>query len=97
MAINKRDIEYVALLARLKIADKEIEHFTRQLHDIISYIDKLKEVDTKNTPPTTHLLPLKNVFRKDAVKPFREIKGFLDIAPRKKDNFFEVPKVIEEA
>ena len=64
MGITKKDIEYVAYLSRLKIPESQIGRFTRQLGDILTYIDKLKEVDIDNTPPTSHPLPLKNVFRK---------------------------------
>jgi aspartyl-tRNA(Asn)/glutamyl-tRNA(Gln) amidotransferase subunit C len=97
MTISKKDVEYVANLSRLKIPSGQIGHFTSQLADIISYIDKLKEVDLKGVQPTSHPLPLKNVFRKDEVKKSLDVEKALSTAPQKKKDFFKVPKVIEES
>jgi len=97
MSIQKKDVEYVAHLSRLKIPANQITRFTRQLADIISYIDKLKEVNIDKTPATSHPLPLKNIFRKDEVKKSLNPDEAISNAPEKKDKFFKVPKVIEEA
>lgn len=96
MSIKKEDIKYVAHLSRITIPDDHIKRFTRQLTDIISYVNKLKKVDTEHIPPTSHPLPLKNVFRKDKVKKSLNTKDVIRIAPQKKENFFKVPRVIEE-
>lgn len=90
------DIEYVANLARIKLTKEEIKGFSGQLDDIIAYVEKLNKVDTKDTPPTTHPLPLKNVFRQDEIKESLSVDKALLNAPKKKDGFFKVPKVIEE-
>jgi len=94
---KKIDVEYIANLARIKLKKDEIENFSSQLGEILSYIEKLNQVDTKNSQPTTHPLPLKNVFREDSVKSSLPIDKVLKNAPKKKDSFFKVPKVIEEA
>ncbi|PIU42022.1 MAG: Asp-tRNA(Asn)/Glu-tRNA(Gln) amidotransferase GatCAB subunit C [Candidatus Omnitrophica bacterium CG07_land_8_20_14_0_80_42_15] len=94
-AIKKEDIEYVAYLSRLKIPPEQIGRFTSRLSNILSYIDKLKNVDIKDTLPTSHPLSLKNVFRKDEVRKSLNAADALKIAPEVKDAFFKVPKVIE--
>ncbi|MDB4349792.1 Asp-tRNA(Asn)/Glu-tRNA(Gln) amidotransferase subunit GatC, partial [Omnitrophica bacterium] len=66
-----------------------------QLGNIISYIEKLNKVDTKDTPPTTHSLPLMNVFREDEVRDSLSVDKVLMNAPRKAESSFKVPKVIE--
>ena len=89
------DIKYVANLARMRLTDKEIERFSKQLKDVLKYIDKLKELDIANIQPTSHVLGLKNIFREDVVKSSLNSEEVLKNAPERKGNFFKVPKVIE--
>lgn len=91
----KMDVAYVAKLARIALTDKDIKLLGKQLDDILDYIGKLKEVDTKTTEPTSHVLPLKNVYRNDEVKPSFPLDEVLKNAPSKEAGFFKVPKVIE--
>ncbi len=93
---KKIDVEYIANLARIKLNKKEVKSFSGQLENIISFVEKLNKVETKDTPPTTHPLPLKNVVRDDDVKPSLSADKALANAPKKKGSFFEVPKIIEE-
>jgi aspartyl-tRNA(Asn)/glutamyl-tRNA(Gln) amidotransferase subunit C len=88
------DIKYVANLARIRLTDKEIERFSKQLKDVLKYIDKLKELDITNIQPTSHVLPLKNIFREDVVKSSLNSEEVLKNAPQRKGNFFKVPKVL---
>jgi len=95
MDISKETVQYVANLARIKLTDQELEKFSHQLNDILRYIDQLNEVNISKIPPTAHVLPIKNVKRKDNLnKSFRN-KEILKNAPQKEGNFFKVPKVIE--
>ena len=96
MAITKKDVEYVAKLARIKMSDKETEEFAGQLDNIIKYMDKLNELDTKDIKPTAHILDIKNVTREDGL-PNESLSNeeILKMAPDKEDKFFKVPKVIE--
>lgn len=96
MAIKKETVEHVAHLARIKLSDQEVSQFQVQLGDILNYIDKLKQVDTSKIEPTSHVLPLKNVYRQDKVKPSLPVDAVLQNAPSKKNDFFTVPRVIEE-
>ncbi len=89
------NIDDVALLARLKLSDDEKKLFSDQLGKIIGYIDTLNELDTSDVVPTSHVLPLKNVFRDDVVAPSQSVEKALKNAPESKDGFFRVPKIIE--
>mgnify|MGYP001567069795 FL=1 len=95
MAISKKDVQYVADLARIELTDKELDKFSKQLEKIMEYIDKLKQVDIKGVLPTSHVLNLKNVYREDKVKPSLNIEEFLKSVQHKEETFFKVPKIIE--
>ncbi len=97
MEIKDDIVRYVARLARIKLDKSEVALFARQLDEILGYIDKLKKLDIKEIPPTSHVLPLKNVFRKDEVRPSIQKETALKNAPQRKGDFFVVPKIIEEA
>ena len=93
---KKIDIEYVAHLARLTLDINEIATFSSQLDTILEYINKLNEVDTRNVLPTSHVLPLKNVFREDVIKPSLTPEEALKNAPARQGDFFKVPRIIED-
>ena len=94
MPITVKDVENIAKLARLQFSEEEKQRFTKQLADIIAYVEKLNELDTENVPPTYHVLPLTNVKRRDQVKPWLSQEEALHNAPRKFKGFFSVPEVI---
>ncbi|MGA1790335.1 MAG: Asp-tRNA(Asn)/Glu-tRNA(Gln) amidotransferase subunit GatC [bacterium] len=96
MKISKDQVEYVARLANLELNDEEKKIFTRQLDSILSYMDKLNQLDTVHVDPTSHVLPIKNIFRLDKVKPSLPMEEALANAPDRKNGFFRVPRVIEE-
>ena len=93
--ISKKDVEYVARLARLKLSETEKEAHAEQLNKILGYMDKLNQLDTTHIKPTSHVVEMRNVFRGDYVKPSIPVDNALLNASDKKDNFFRVPKVIE--
>lgn len=96
MTITKKDVEYVAKLARLKMTDQELEGFTSQLDSILGYMDKLNKIDTKDIPATSHVLDVKNVSREDSSAPESLTnEEAMKMAPDKEPPFFKVPKVIE--
>ncbi len=94
MEQTKIDAEYVAKLARIKISQEEARLLASQLSGILGYIDKLKELDVKDVLPTSHVLNIENVFRKDAVRPSLPAKGAISCAPSVEGSYFKVPKVI---
>lgn len=93
--ITKNDVEYVARLARLRLTDSEKEQFTGQLEKILGYIGQLNKLDTKDVPPTSHVLSIKNIWREDDLNPCsQEIRdALLKNAPEREGNFFKVKKV----
>ena len=95
MKIGVKDVEYVAKLARLTLSDKEKEEFTTQLDDILTYMDKLNELDTTGVEPTSHVISLKNVLRNDEVCESPPPEPSLKNAPEKEGAFYKVPKIIE--
>jgi len=93
--ITIQEVEHVANLARLQFDEEEKEKLAEQLEKILDYIDQLNELDTANIPPTSHVIPMKNVVRPDVVKPSLTQDEALANAPSNVDNLFEVPKIVE--
>ncbi len=93
--IDREQVRYIAHLSRLKLTREEEEKFTRQLREILAYVDKLKELDTSNVPPTSHVFPLNNIFREDKRESSLSLEEALANAPRHKYGHFQVPRVIE--
>jgi aspartyl-tRNA(Asn)/glutamyl-tRNA(Gln) amidotransferase subunit C len=93
--ITIKDVEHVARLARLELNEAEKERMRAQLDSILSYIDKLNELDTSAVEPTSHVLPMVNVFREDEVRPSLSQEEALANAPDRRDLFFRVPKILE--
>jgi len=95
MAISKDTVKYVAHLARIELAPKELEKLSQQLKDILDFIDKLKKIDIKDINPTSHILPINNVFRDDILRKSLSSDKALENAPHEENGFFGVPKIIE--
>lgn len=95
MKIGKKDIEYIAYLSRIELSENEKEMFVHQLSDILSYIEKLNELNTENVTPMAYTIKAFNVFRKDMPEPSISLEDVQLNAPAIKGVFFKVPKVIE--
>lgn len=95
MKITKEQVVHVANLARLNLTDEEQQELAKDLENIISFADKLNELDIDNIDPTAHVIPIQNVFRKDEVQTSLERDALLANAPSEKDGCFYVPKVVE--
>jgi aspartyl-tRNA(Asn)/glutamyl-tRNA(Gln) amidotransferase subunit C len=89
------DIDDIARLARLKLTEEEREVFSEQMSDIITYMEKLNELDTSGVEPTAHVLNIKNVFREDEPRASLPKEKALQNAPSRMDDFYRVPKIIE--
>ena len=94
--ITLQDVEHVARLARLSLGPEEKERMRRELDVILTYIDKLRAVDTRSVEPTSHAVPMTNVMRDDVVQPSLPQSDMLANAPDRSGDFFRVPKIIEE-
>ncbi|NOY65495.1 MAG: Asp-tRNA(Asn)/Glu-tRNA(Gln) amidotransferase subunit GatC [Nitrospirae bacterium] len=95
MRISSKEVEHIAMLARLKLTEEEKELFSEQLSKILDYIEKLNELDTVDVEPTSHVIPLRNVFRKDEPAQSLSVDDALKNAPDRAGSFYRVPKIIE--
>lgn len=95
MTLAKEDIDKVAHLARLDLTNNELESLTNDMNSIISYIDKLAELNTENVEPTSHAVPVTNAFRADKENSYFTVEKGLSNAPDSEDSCFKVPKVID--
>jgi aspartyl-tRNA(Asn)/glutamyl-tRNA(Gln) amidotransferase subunit C len=94
--ITPEDVEHVAELARLELTAAEKAQFVAQLNSILTYINQLNELDTTDVEPTSHVIPMSNVFRDDEVCPSLGRELVLHNAPEESHFFFKVPRIIEE-
>ena len=94
--ITMKEVDHVARLARLRLSDDEKERMRRELDGILSYIDKLRALDTEGVPPTSHAVPMTNVMREDEPKPSCPREDMLANAPDRAGELFRVPRIIEE-
>jgi len=101
MTVSKKDTEHVAKLARLGLSESEKDLFTAQLNSILTYVETINSLDTKNISPTAHsqlsgeeIAP--TPMREDIAKPFKDIEKIMETAPKVEDNMFRVPKIMEE-
>lgn len=94
MTISGAEIFYVARLARLDLSVEEVEVMSKQLDGILSYIDKLNELDTAGVVPTTHAIQISNAFRTDTVRASLPLGETLANGPVCNAEAFIVPRVI---
>jgi aspartyl-tRNA(Asn)/glutamyl-tRNA(Gln) amidotransferase subunit C len=94
MALSREEVLHVAELARLSLSPAEIELFTGQLNEILAYVEKLQELDTRGVAPLAHVIPLGNVFREDQVLESLPLDAALENAPAREDGNFLVPRII---
>ena len=93
--ISDETMEYVGILAKLELSDAEKEAAKRDMGRMLDYIDKLNELDTSGVEPMSHVFPVSNVFREDAVENGHEHEKMLANAPKVKDGMYQVPKTVE--
>jgi len=97
MKITQEELVRVAELARLALTPQEQAQLVEQLGHILDYVEKLNQLNTTGVAPTSHVVPLFNVFREDQQKPSLTSEEALANAPEQAVGaFFRVPKIIEE-
>jgi aspartyl-tRNA(Asn)/glutamyl-tRNA(Gln) amidotransferase subunit C len=94
MKISRAEVEHVAHLARLHLTESELSKMTEQLGMILSYVEKLQGLETKDLPPTTHAISVCNAFREDRVLPSLPRDVALSCSPRHDQEMFQVPRII---
>jgi aspartyl-tRNA(Asn)/glutamyl-tRNA(Gln) amidotransferase subunit C len=97
MRLTREEVMHVALLARLAFTDEEVDKFGAQLSAILDHAARVSEVAADDVEPTSHALPLVNVFRDDVVGECLPPEKALSTAPEVEDGRFKVPRMIEEA
>ena len=96
MRITEKDVAYVADLANLELTDQERQRMVKDLDSILTYIDRLKELNTDEVPPMAQVsTDAKNAWREDVHRPSLPHKEAMANAPATDGDFFKVPKVIE--
>ena len=96
MKIDQSQVRRVAQLGRLELTDEEVTQFSTQLSSIVEYIEKLNELDTENVEPLAHCLPVHNVLRDDVPRPSLSNDAALANAPERADEYFKVPKILDD-
>ena len=97
MDIGKIDVGYVAELARLELSEDEKAVFQGQLEGIVKSVEKMSSVNVDGVPPTMHGREIVNAFREDEVRPSMDRELALANAPRRTDDEFYLPKIVEGA
>ena len=92
--IDRELIEHVAEVARLKLTDKEIEKFSKELKEIIGVFSKLDKVDTKNIEASLQPVELKNMLREDKEEKTFSQEDALRLTEHKKDGYFKGPRAV---
>ena len=91
--ITIKDVEHVAKLARLELTEEEKELYTKQLGDVLKYVDQMNEVDTSDVKPMSHAIDFVNVMREDKVVYEHSKEELMANAPEEENGFFRVPKI----
>ena len=95
MSLDKATVAHIAALARIRVADEDLEGLAQELSNILGWIEQLNAVDTEDVPPMSQAADQKLRWREDVVDDGGIPEKVLANAPAAKDGFFTVPKVIE--
>lgn len=95
-AISRGEVAHLARLSRLAVTDEELDRFAGQLDVILQAVARVGEVAAADIPPTSHSVPLTNVFRADVVVPGLARAEALAGAPDAQDGRFRVPRILDE-
>lgn len=95
MLITRKDIKYVANLARLEFKEDEETKLIDELNEILGYIDKLNELDVEDEDELINPYYIENKFRDDNVEKSMEVNKVLENSPQHIENYIVVPKIIK--
>lgn len=96
MAITRDEVFHVARLARLSLSEEEADTLRAQLARILDYIRQLERLDTRDVVPTSHAVDSGTPLREDVAVPFGDPEAILANAPDREDNYFRVPRILED-
>ncbi len=95
MSVDAATVRRIAHLARIAVADDEVEHLQGELNAILAWVEQLQAVDVTGVEPMTSVTPMKMKMRQDEVNDGGKPADIVKNAPLSDDNFFLVPKVVE--
>ena len=95
-AITRDEVLHLAHLARIDLSDAELDHLAPQLAVILEAVASVSTVAAEDIPPTSHAVPLTNVFRRDEVRPCLAPDEVLAAAPEVEEQRFRVPRILGE-
>lgn len=96
-SLSRDEVAHLARLSRLALSDAELDEYGGQLDVILGAVARVAEVAADDVPPTTHAVPVVNVFRDDELRPCLTPEQALAAAPAAEDDKFRVPRILEEA
>ncbi len=94
MMITRMQVEHIAKLAKLQFSEAEKDRVATELTEILDYVEKLNELDTRDVEPMSHPTAVSNVMREDRVEPSLPAEVAVENAPSRQGTYFVVPKVI---
>ena len=95
-SISREEVAHLAKLARIDMSESELDHLSNELDVILTAVARVSEVAGADVAPTSHPLPLLNVFREDEVRPSLSAQEALSGAPAREDGRFKVPQMLGE-
>ena len=95
-SITLDEVRHLAVLARIDLDDAQLTRLSTQLDQILHAVARVAEVASDDVPPTSHPLPLSNVFRADVVQPSLTVEQALSAAPAVEESRFRVPRILDE-
>lgn len=96
MPITRDEVAHLARLSRIAMTDGELDALAGELDVILAAVAQVGEVAAADVPPTSHVLPLTNVFRADVVRPSLPREEVLAMAPEVDQDRFSVPRILDE-
>ena len=94
--VSREVVEHVSMLARLALSSEEINRLQHEMGRILEHADKLQAVNTAAIPGISHVIPMTNVYREGQVGPSLTPEEVVANAPESADEFFRVPRTVEE-
>ncbi len=95
MSVTLNDVKYMANLARLQLTDEEAKNLTKDMNNILEYMELLGQIDSSNIPPLEHVTDMATEFRPDKAGEPLDHEQALKNAPDADSGYFRVPRVIE--
>lgn len=92
---TEQTVKYIAALAHLKFGPEDLKKFSAQFKRIVDYMAVIEKLDLDGVEPLAQVIDSENVLREDVVRPSLRLDEALKNAPKKNENFFKVPKVLD--